>query len=735
MLSFAGLLEYPFTVLMYNTTLGLAIEPDSYDWANYEITVDSSTATAGDIIDLYVTGVGGGNQLYLNTYNQASLDEVTVPFAVPAAYNIATTYTWGDVVSYNGNFYRSTTDPNIGNLPVNFVGWTLISSGAVIYEILIYNGQNQLIDGTDYTVASSGGSTTITFDTTYDDTARINLAVLGYAVTGTTHSWSLPVSQPVLSTGATTIELDNSMQGTNAVNIVVSVNGQRLNPYQSSEYIGDNTTDTYQLPNSYGYDPTLMSNNDVFVFVDNVKLIQDTDYVVDAYDGISDYRTITFTTAPATGSNILLSVATDCGYRVYNDSLTFLPGSIPAADTSIDITTWNDTAEQGLLTEVFVGPGTVNNNTFELAREVTNPERLLVTLNGDWLFNGIDYVLNGTDITISGQTIISTDVLVVTLLTDRVVPNPTAFRIFQDMRQVQATYRMTPSTTTTLIQPVEILDDVIYVEDAAALSEPNLATTYNNNISYEIGDVVMYTDGFYQAIEPTIGNLPTDTNYWVLTEGAANIWGILTINGERIMYRHRDTADNTVSGLLRGTAGTAITTHATGTEVYNMGRENLMPETCQNYIVSNITNPLESGVNLGDGTTTEFIASDISLVIAGATAWVVSNTYSSGAAVVNSGNYYRAIVAVPANTAITNTTYWEPVSNAVEVYVGGARIPNTDYTMTSQNPVTVEFDTAPTTGYEVAILVRRAHTWYNVDTPNLPLNETDTICARFLQGQ
>jgi hypothetical protein len=55
--------------------------------------------------------------------------------------------------------------------------------------------------------------------------------------------------------------------------------------------------------------------------------------------------------------------------------------------------------------------------------------------------------------------------------------------------------------------------------------------------------------------------------------------------------------------------------------------------------------------------------------------------------------------------------------------------------MTSQNPVTVEFDTAPPAGAEVAILVKRAHTWYNVDTPNLPLNETDTICARFLQGQ
>ena len=732
-LSFAGMLEYPFAVIVFNTTLGLSIEAVNYDWANYEVTV-GLTETAGDILDIYVTGVGGGNQLYLNTYNQAVLDEVVVPFAVPSPYDITTTYTWGDVVSYSGDFYRATA-VTTGNLPVNLVGWTLVSSAAIIYEILIYNGENQLVDGPDYTVASSGGSTTVTFATTYDDTARINLAVLGYAVDGPTHSWSLPVFQAFESTGGTTVNLINSMQGTNPVNLVVVVNGLRLNPYQGSEYVGNGATVEYNLPNSYGYDPALMSDNDAFVFVNNVKLIQDLDYVVDAYDGISDYRTVTFTTAPNVGDDILLSVATDCGYRVYNDSLTFLPGSIPSAGVIVEIITWNDTAEQGLLTEVLVGPGTINNNTFDLARAVTDPERLLVTLNGYWLFNGINFVLNGTTITISGQTIISTDVLAITFFTDRVVPNPIAFRIFQDMREVQATYRITPSTTTTLVQPVEIADDVIYVEDASALGEPNFATSYVNNISYNIGAVVMYGAAFYQAIAFTTGNLPTNTDYWELTESAGNIWGILTVDGERIMYRDRDTVDNTVSGLLRGTAGTAITTHDADTYVYNMGRENLMPPSCQNYVVSNITNPLESGVNLGDGTTIEFTASDISLVITGAAAWVLANTYASGAAVVNSGNYYRAIIAVPASTAITNTTYWEPASNTVEVYVGGARIPNTDYIITNENPVTIEFDTAPAAGVEVAILVKRAHIWYNVDTPDLPLNETDTICARFLQGR
>ena len=689
-LSFAGLLEYPFAVVVFNATLGIAIQASEYDWPNYAVTV-GLTETAGDIIDIYVTGVGGGNQLYLNTYNQESLSEVTVPFAVPAPYNIATEYVQGDVVTYSGDFYQATA-VTTGNLPVNLVGWTLISKGAVVYEILIYNGENQLIDGTDYTVASSGGVTTVTFDTTYDATARINLAVLGYAVDGVTHSWSLPVIQSIVANGTTTVTLTNSMQGTNAVNTVISVNGQRLNPYQGSEHVGNNTTATYQLPNSYGYDPVDMSDNDVYVFVNNTKLILNTDYVINVYDGMSGYRTITFASAPATGSKIEFSVATGCGYRVYNDALTFLPGSIPADGSGIDIISWNDTAEQGILTEVFVGTGI--DNTFDLGREITNPERLLVTLNGFWLFNGLGYVLNGTSIIISGQTLTSSDVVAVTLFTNRVVPNPTAFRIFQDMRGVQATYRITPSTTTSLVQPVGALDDIIYVEDANALGEPNFATAYNNNISYAVGEVVMYGDGFYQAIVPTVGHLPTDADYWAVTDGAANIWGILTIDGERILYRHRDLFTNTVYGLLRGTAGTAITTHTAGTPVYNMGRENLMPETCQNYIVSNITNPLVSGVNLGDGTTVEFTADiDISLE--------------------------------PASTR----------DESVEVYVGGTRIPSTDYTITANNPVTVEFNTAPVSGVEVAILVKRAHTWYNLATPLLPLNETDTLCARFLQGR
>lgn len=92
------------------------------------------------------------------------------------------------------------------------------------------------------------------------------------------------------------------------------------------------------------------------------------------------------------------------------------------------------------------------------------------------------------------------------------------------MRGVQATYRMTVATTTQLAQPLGQYDDVIYLVDASTQGEPNLA---------------------------------------------ANIWGVLTVNGERIMYRERDTVNNTISSLLRGTAGTAAASHDIGSTVYS----------------------------------------------------------------------------------------------------------------------------------------------------------------------
>jgi hypothetical protein len=230
------------------------------------------------------------------------------------------------------------------------------------------------------------------------------------------------------------------------------------------------------------------------------------------------------------------------------------------------------------------------------------------------------------------------------------------FRIFQDMRGLQLTYIINDETTTALTQDLGITDDVIYVADAGALAVPNLAS---------------------------------------------NQWGVLTINAERIMYRELDLVTNTVGGLLRGTAGTAVDTHIDGTTVYNMGTDNLLGRQYQNYIVETTT--------LADGSATVFSAPNITLSTS-TTAWVIGNTYSSGDIVVNSGSFYSAKQNVPAGTAIANSAYWQPVAVAIEVYVGGIRLTTDLYTVTAQAPVSVALDTAPLSGVAVTILVRRG-TW------------------------
>jgi hypothetical protein len=361
------------------------------------------------------------------------------------------------------------------------------------------------------------------------------------------------------------------------------------------------------------------------------------------------------------------------------------------------VTTWNDTAQQWPLTLVFQGPvsegltltegydttvydaATVSNtsgsydyslgttvsvNNFYLERSLNNASRLWVTLDGNRLFEGIDYTVEGDYLMLATGVIGSTQVLVIEEYTNSIVPDAMAFRIFQDMRGVQATYRITEATTTSLVQDLSSTANIAYVANASQLSEPDL----------EMG-----------------------------------IFGVVTIDGERVMYRARDVVANTISGLMRGTAGTALADHNTGADVYDMGRGNLLPEQFQDYVVGD--------TSMGDDSTTVFYAPSIEF-------------------------------ADFADSAVE--------TSAIEVYVGGQRqYAYSDTTATSQyryfitdyDPLAVEFVvddsvfpplTAPAAGAEVTILVRHGVTWYapgdGTASDGIALQDTETQAARFLRG-
>lgn len=636
--SFAGLLPYPAVVLVSNQTTGvdLYLTTDyTINWIDYTVTIVSSQVSVGDTVAITVYELGGGNQLFRGNYTG---NEIGNSLVVPIEYSYIT-------------------------------------------EMAIF-ANGELISTYTY-VASVNNQTLISFDSTYTLTDRIVVYVLGATTVGSTtinYSWSAPQTQYIIADGTTlTFDLDNSIAYSNPDNMIVTVNGSRARTSAGREHYATGSEVTFSLPERLGFSQALISDTEVIVYLNDILQVLGVDYTVDSFISTSIPRTVTMATAPIADVRVLVCVRTNAQCVINSGQLEFNPvgGLVPVDGDTIAVTTWNDTRQQDIVTQVFVGPvvvgitvsegydetafdsATVNDtpgsysystgststrNDLFLEEVPEDGDRLWVTLNGRRLWANDDFEIVGNEIVLN-SVLGPIDLVMVTQFTDSVVPEAMAFRIFQDMRGVQATYRMTPETTTYLVENVSINDDIIYVYNASALPAPNVD---------------------------------------------ANIWGVVTINGERIMYRERDTVNNTISSLLRGTAGTAVASHSTSTPVYDMSRDNLLPEIYQNYI--------DSQLYLADGSTATYVVTDFNI------------------------------------TGLDDSTIQD---EAVEVYVGGTR-QSGNYTITQDNPLTVVFDTAPESGVEVTILVRRGVTWYapGIDTPSngVALQDTNTQAARFLRG-
>ena len=605
----------------------------------------------------------------------------------------------------------STADLTVGQT-IQFNGYGLggIDSN-VTYTIY------SIVNSNSITISEDG----ITQTTLLNDQATWTKELVARFTPADFLSWSTPVVENFTADANTVndsyVNLSQVPQGTNPANMVVMINGLRLTGPVGIEWIGDGTTNSFGLPQRFpeGFlQSDINATTDILVFVDGELQKQSFGaevgtYSVTNWDGSNTPgRQVEFDTVPASGARILIAVTTlaQCLFSYNPAQPNFTTqlniNSLINVGDQISVITWNDTKQQNLLTLAFYGPvqkgillyesydttsydsGTVSGdpgsfdfstgisipaNEFDLTRTDVDAGRLWVTLDGQRLFEGVDYTISGQMLELSSGAIGSSQVLVVTEFTNSIVPGAAAFRIFQDMRGVQATYRITADTTTTLVQNLSASADVVYVQNASALTEPDLPN---------------------------------------------GKFGVITIDGERIMYRYRDTVANTVSGLQRGTAGTAANYHATGAEVYDIGVGNLLTDEYQNYVVKY--------TGMGDGTTTLFYAVN-----------------SDGTPIIDNVDFNDS-----------STAYVE----SIEVYVGGIRQYNYSepqaqseyrYIVTDFDPLAIEFITdnnpvsplmPPAAGSEVTILQRRAKSWYEPGNGNasngLALQETNTVAARFL---
>ena len=600
-MSWAGLMDYPAELVVFNDTTGVRMYNNVHytvDWVNKTIDVTAG-ATLAQNVKIFVYGYGGGNQLYKTAIT-------------------------GDLLSGNQRV-----------IPVNV--------NDIDTMLVRINGE----EFTNYTFAAGeyASQTNITFTGSFDATDYISVIVFAENPsedsTYVDLTYSIPETQLFTYSGSAAFTLSEAFAHAGQENLIVEHNGLRLQPATGRRHIGDGSSvTTYELPDGErtGIDMADVTADDVEVYINMIRQVSGTNYQLDPADDSSN-RTITFLTeVPGPEDVIDIYVTRTAGqiiegveqgkharYTVDGTTLTIITGLGLTLSTGdrIAVTSFKDIREQDVFTQIYKGSietstatrelwdqygfdmdlwdrvvGVVSAvNLFALDRAVTNTDRMWVTLDGRRLNPATDFSVSSDGLTmvIAGAAIGENAIVAVTSFTNSIVPNALGFRIFKDMRDNTAVYRLLDTTQTKLVRELKWTDDIIYVEDASRLGQPNLT---------------------------------------------AAVFGIVTINGERITYRNRDTVNNTISGLRRGTAGTGMhRVHAVNSVVLDIGAGEMYQPSYPSAIK-----------------------------------WEKNTTYTAGEIVKFRNTYYRAKINVPVSAGSTDvfdddylyptvtvfdTTYWE----------------------------------------------------------------------------
>ena len=566
-ISFDGLIDVPFAVLAFDVASGKQLVFEygdtpvndvdyTIDWNAKTITLTDGRFTSGDTIGVTAYGVGGGNQLLVEDYKAGDYittdghADIILPVDHEQIKNLEVLVNGEKITNWTLETHETYhTKLGIGNRDID-------GNGAPNID-LVANGQTRALQSTDH----------------------IHLVVVGYGSLDTVSTLLLEynddhcnVSYPKVDSTYITdasdyvydISQDIHDHGINPELAIVTLNGERLRPPEGLEFTSDGTTVDFALDLQSNLGQGTISDNDLIVYVDEREIQLYADFILSPFDGSSD-RIITLQTAPEDGKKIKIFVKTGAQYTIHRHSHEIGGGdsSIHIESTGLTLKVGDHLAVVGFgytdeldgMTRVYQGPTqtgfttrttfdsvgfdteagfdrqvgvTVDQSVYFLERAITLPENVVVHVNGRRKFYGVDWKLLDGDnryIEFYSVDVQATDIVTVTLESENIVPDEMKFQIFKDMNDTAGIWRCGEQSTSALIKQVDLTDDVIYVKDASKLPIPDLDNSQ---------------------------------------------FGFIMIGGERISYRTRDLVTNTVSNLRRGIHGTAVTTHALGTDVINM---------------------------------------------------------------------------------------------------------------------------------------------------------------------
>jgi len=260
---------------------------------------------------------------------------------------------------------------------------------------------------------------------------------------------------------------------------------------------------------------------------------------------------------------------------------------------------------------------------FKLRFDTLNAGYTYAWLNGEQLIQGSDYTVSGNTITVNGRTIATTDRLDVMYFAVDTAVSATGFRIFKDMMNRTFYKRISKTATTKLTLDMTEGTQTITVEDGAVLQDPKQILSYDGS---------------------TISSI---------------IPGVVFIDKERIEYFTK--SSNTLGQLQRGTLGTGIKEHGSGTEVVDASGTQTIP----------YADTVHTNTFTGDGSTLTF-----------------------------------ALSQTPAS------------ASELDIFIGGQRL-----LLTSEDGSTINYSvdgsttavtlsTVPASGTQVKILHKRGQVWY-----------------------
>jgi hypothetical protein len=393
---------------LFNQTTGVALLQGinfTADWVNKIFTVQSGV-NIGDVLTGTAYGLGGGNQLFRDMYiGTETTNDIVIPVNYDQIQELVIFVNGNPILDFIFEPQWATSGPEAVYNPVGSSGTTLVVNSTVGIAVgSVVNGTgftgNQIViskvnettlilsappnstpNGT-LTFRANTGRTLVILDTNLTATDRATLVAFGPTTIGNTtvnYSWSAPVSQYISADGSLSFTLNNSLEYTNPVNLIVTVNGDRARTAAGIEHIADGSS-AYLLPDRLGFSQAVISNTEVMVYVNDIPQILGVDFFVETFDGTP--RAVEFAVNPDLGQKILIAVTTRTQCYINGDQLVFDPtqGLVPVIGDNIVVTTWNDTRQQDILTEVFVGPVTTG-TTVDEAYDQTDFD--VGTISGD----------------------------------------------------------------------------------------------------------------------------------------------------------------------------------------------------------------------------------------------------------------------------------------------------------------------------------------------------------------